>query len=89
VYMPAGEGRDLIDAYAGTLASICIVSAFGPHPGDAAPTGAMTSDVIPELKVQVRRAPGLKCVRCWRWQDDVGQHPEHPLLCGRCVAQLA
>jgi isoleucyl-tRNA synthetase len=38
--------------------------------------------------VQVHRAAGLKCVRCWHWRQDVGQHPEHPTLCGRCVARI-
>jgi isoleucyl-tRNA synthetase len=89
VYIPAGERRDLLDAYAGTLASICIVSVFALHPGDTAPAEAMTSDVIPALKIRVRRAPGLKCVRCWQWREDVGQYPTHPTLCGRCVARIA
>ncbi|MCE9543610.1 MAG: hypothetical protein K8R38_08885, partial [Verrucomicrobia bacterium] len=22
---------------------------------------------------------------CWRHRDDVGSHPEHTTLCGRCV----
>jgi isoleucyl-tRNA synthetase len=89
VYVPAGERRDLLEAYAGTLADICIISALALYPADAAPAEAMASDIIPELKVQVRRAPGLKCVRCWHWCEDVGQHPEHPTLCGRCVARIA
>jgi isoleucyl-tRNA synthetase len=89
VYVPADERYDLLDVYAETLADISIVSAFALHPADAAPATAMASDVIPELKVQVRRAPGLKCVRCWHWREDVGQRPEHPTLCGRCVARIA
>jgi isoleucyl-tRNA synthetase len=89
VYVPAGERRDLLEAYAGTLADICIISALALYPADAAPAEAMASDIIPELKLQVRRAAGLKCVRCWHWCEDVGQHPEHPTLCGRCVARIA
>ena len=26
-----------------------------------------------------------KCARCWHHRDDVGQHAQHPELCGRCV----
>jgi isoleucyl-tRNA synthetase len=33
----------------------------------------------------VERADGQKCERCWRWELDVGQNPEHPTICGRCV----
>ena len=29
--------------------------------------------------------PGKKCVRCWRWSEDVGADQKHPELCGRCV----
>jgi isoleucyl-tRNA synthetase len=30
-----------------------------------------------------------KCVRCWHHRADVGSHPEHPQLCGRCVENVA
>jgi len=26
-----------------------------------------------------------KCIRCWHHREDVGQHADHPELCGRCV----
>ncbi|WP_374555763.1 isoleucine--tRNA ligase [Thermomonas sp.] len=29
-----------------------------------------------------------KCVRCWHHREDVGAHASHPLLCGRCVANV-
>ena len=29
-----------------------------------------------------------KCVRCWHHREDVGRHPEHPELCGRCVENV-
>jgi isoleucyl-tRNA synthetase len=32
-----------------------------------------------------------KCIRCWHWRADVGQHDhaaDHPQLCGRCVSNL-
>ncbi len=37
----------------------------------------------------VSKAEGQKCERCWHWETDVGQQPEHPTLCGRCVKALA
>lgn len=36
----------------------------------------------------VAKADGQKCERCWHWETDVGQHAEHPTLCGRCVAAV-
>lgn len=38
------------------------------------------------LRVTVQRANGRKCVRCWRWTDDVGAQPAHVELCGRCAS---
>ena len=29
-----------------------------------------------------------KCERCWHRQPDVGQHEQHPSLCGRCVENV-
>jgi len=39
----------------------------------------------PECVIQVFKAQGHKCERCWHWEPDVGTHPAHPTLCGRCV----
>jgi isoleucyl-tRNA synthetase len=38
------------------------------------------------LAVEVSKADGLKCERCWHWETDVGTDAEHPTLCGRCAA---
>ncbi len=41
--------------------------------------------VGPGDQVQVKRATGNKCARCWRYLPEVGQTPAHPELCSRCV----
>ncbi|MED5263855.1 MAG: isoleucine--tRNA ligase [Cyanobacteriota bacterium] len=38
--------------------------------------------------IEVARARGSKCERCWHYETDVGQHTTHPTLCGRCVGVL-
>ena len=38
--------------------------------------------------IEVARARGTKCERCWHYESDVGQHADHPHLCGRCVSVL-
>jgi isoleucyl-tRNA synthetase len=40
------------------------------------------------LKVDVKASAATKCDRCWHYSDDVGQHADHPALCGRCVSNL-
>ncbi len=37
------------------------------------------------LIIDVLKAEGLKCDRCWNIRHDVGGKAEHPTLCGRCV----
>ena len=41
-----------------------------------------------EEGVDVAASKYLKCERCWHYRADVGAHPEHPTLCGRCFGNL-
>jgi len=38
--------------------------------------------------VMVSPSPHAKCDRCWHYQAEVGQDPQHPSLCSRCVGNL-
>ncbi len=40
------------------------------------------------VTVQVEKAPGAKCERCWHWSTTLGHNPEHPGICKRCAAVL-
>jgi isoleucyl-tRNA synthetase len=42
-----------------------------------------------EVRVEVLRAEGQKCERCWNYDVSVGQHPEHQTVCQRCVEAIA
>jgi isoleucyl-tRNA synthetase len=42
------------------------------------------SDVT-DVDVDVERAEGKKCVRCWNYSTTVGSDARHPALCRRCV----
>ena len=48
------------------------------------PDSALDTE-IPGLAVRVSACAHPKCTRCWHHRPDVGHHPEHPELCGRCV----
>jgi isoleucyl-tRNA synthetase len=48
-------------------------------------TTLVTLDDGRQLAIVVRASAHAKCVRCWHRRSDVGSHPEHPELCGRCV----
>ncbi|MFC3094722.1 isoleucine--tRNA ligase [Alteromonas sediminis] len=43
---------------------------------------------VPGLAVQVNKASGTKCVRCWHHKEEVGTIQAHPELCGRCVTNV-
>jgi isoleucyl-tRNA synthetase len=66
--------RELLEKLGSTLETVLIVSQVRV----AQPTGG-------ELRVKVSPAVGKKCVRCWRWTQDVGANAAHPELCGRCT----
>jgi isoleucyl-tRNA synthetase len=67
------------------LATLFIVSRVDLGPGPAAAVH-YESQEIPGLVIDVDRAPGDKCERCWMRSPAVGVSPAHPSLCDRCVA---
>jgi isoleucyl-tRNA synthetase len=38
--------------------------------------------------VQVGKAAGQKCERCWNYSTHVGDDPAYPTICERCSAAL-
>lgn len=50
----------------------------------SSPADAIATELA-GVKLKVMVSGKTKCVRCWHQCDDVGEHPEHPELCGRCV----
>jgi isoleucyl-tRNA synthetase len=75
----------LLRAKAAVLQTLFIVSRVEVGRG---PAGAVhyDSQEIPGLVIDVDRAPGDKCERCWMRSPAVGQSAAHPTLCDRCVA---
>jgi len=41
------------------------------------------------IGIGVTTADGEKCDRCWNYSTHVGESPEHPLLCERCVPAMS
>jgi isoleucyl-tRNA synthetase len=46
------------------------------------------SETIKGLSVEVSKADGTKCERCWNYTTDVGKDPRYPQVCGRCVQAM-
>jgi isoleucyl-tRNA synthetase len=47
------------------------------------------SELVPSLEIQVQRADGKKCDRCWNYSTRVGENQRYPTVCERCSAALA
>jgi isoleucyl-tRNA synthetase len=55
-------------------------------PGDAVAAPSVEGG---EVWIRVRPSTHQKCIRCWQHRPDVGQSPEHPQICLRCVGNLS
>ena len=72
------------------LRFVLITSYARIHPVSTRPEHAVLASMDDhELWIAVRSSAHPKCVRCWHHREEVGSHPEHPELCGRCVANVA
>jgi isoleucyl-tRNA synthetase len=87
---PAQYAR--IGALGEELRFFMITSRAIVHP----PSAALPEDAVPAAGIEgggvwlrVRASSDPKCVRCWQHRPDVGETPEHPELCSRCVDNLS
>ncbi|MGH8632140.1 MAG: isoleucine--tRNA ligase, partial [Burkholderiales bacterium] len=76
----AGDTAALLERYRAHLPMLFIVSQVELGSPAASKDGA--------VGVQVDRAAGQKCERCWNYSLQVGENREYPTLCERCVAAL-
>ena len=56
------------------LREVFIVSSVSVYKGD--------------FKIEVKKARGEKCLRCWNWRLDTGKDNNYPQICSRCINAL-
>ncbi len=71
----------VLERHARELSSLFIVS-------QVALEKPISGDGVSSISVQVRRADGSKCERCWNYSTRVGESVKYPTVCERCVAAL-
>jgi isoleucyl-tRNA synthetase len=76
-----------LNRLAGELHFIFITSNASVTAEKFCPEDAVATD-IDGVKVKIVVSEHKKCVRCWHQRYDVGERPEHPELCGRCVENV-
>jgi isoleucyl-tRNA synthetase len=70
----------LLERYADQLRYLFIVSQVTLAQGSGNGTGS--------VKVEVKKAEGAKCERCWNYSTHVGEDKNYPTVCERCSAVL-
>lgn len=80
-----GETADLLERIGEELRFILITS--GASVSRSNVDGAAVTE-IDGLKLFAKRSDSEKCVRCWHFREDVGQHMAHPELCDRCIENI-
>ncbi len=71
------EDFDLLDEFRSDLPALFIVSEVEVSPAESR-----------ELAVEVSRAGGQKCERCWNYSVSVGRDQDYPAVCERCARVL-
>jgi isoleucyl-tRNA synthetase len=74
----------LLEEHANDLRYLFIVSSVQLREA-ASGNGAGAATTI---QVEIRKAPGQKCERCWNYSPQVGNDARHPTVCERCSAAL-
>jgi isoleucyl-tRNA synthetase len=77
----AGPIGTLLDRHRADLPMLFIVSDIDLRIGSA--------EGADEVRVEVEKAPGVKCERCWRFVSAVRTEPDWAGICERCVDALA
>ena len=75
-----GPVAALLDGHRAQLTMLFNVSDVALHLGDA--------DGADQVQVEVEKAPGVKCARCWRYVPAVSPEPDWAGICDRCIAAL-
>jgi len=83
------ETYTFLKRYEQDLPALFIVSQVELREVAEVPTeGYLLSDAS-GFAVDVLKADGTKCARCWRYQTSVGANAAHPALCARCVEAIS
>ena len=73
----SGSTYEFLRAYETQLRYVFIVSQV-----------ALVEAQTGEIEIQIERAKGEKCERCWNYSTRVGEFERYPTVCERCAAAL-
>ncbi|MGR8930057.1 MAG: isoleucine--tRNA ligase [Gammaproteobacteria bacterium] len=76
-----------LNKLAGELHFVFITSNASVSAMELCPDDAIVTELA-GVKLKVSVSEHKKCVRCWHQRSDIGEHADHPELCGRCVENV-
>jgi isoleucyl-tRNA synthetase len=76
VIQPTAQDAALLERYASQLRYLFIVSQVE------------LASKTDQPRIEVQRADGAKCERCWNYSTRVGEFERYPTVCERCAAAL-
>ena len=79
-----GEMKESISGFVSELPEIFIVSKVELKDGNGEFKGEFDG-----VTIDVVKATGEKCERCWKFSESVGTHNDHPTLCDRCHSVIS
>ncbi|MBQ9407052.1 MAG: isoleucine--tRNA ligase [Desulfovibrio sp.] len=82
------ELRHRLEGLHTDVRAFCIVSQITLRESSLAPQTAQQAEDVPGLAIDVAKAQGEKCERCWIYSTELGTNPEHPTICPRCTEVL-
>lgn len=85
---PTGRLFAALKGYRSQLAAIFIVSACNLHEADEEPENGSTETLESGLYINLKRAPGSKCARCWMISTTVPEQMQDGGICARCAGIL-
>jgi isoleucyl-tRNA synthetase len=56
---------------------------------DGESANAPSGDGLQGIAIQIEKADGKKCDRCWNYSIHVGENTRYPTICERCTEALA
>jgi isoleucyl-tRNA synthetase len=77
--------EDFLSPYFAELPFLFIVSQVDMTESEG---GKFTDPALPGIGVDVTKAEGEKCQRCWNYSTSLGRDAAHPGVCPRCLEHL-
>jgi isoleucyl-tRNA synthetase len=82
------ERYTFLESLQSDLCEIFKVSQVDIVKQDNLDSGLSKNSLYPDIAIEVFKAEGQKCERCWNYSLSVGKDKEHGLICENCLLAI-